>query len=154
MKNKIIISIGVFLASAITASYLISASKSPKHFQRDTEFVSRQESQNFWIKMLNEKNPDLHDAVIAAMLLSKDSGKEIYVLHNSKTNALGFPNRLKYRISTERGTVDNILSFDYSTKYISFDHFNSNDGPTIEHVHNKIIVDRKIGSYYSELGIK
>jgi len=154
MKNKIIISITVFLASAITASYFITVSKSPKHSQEKIEFVSRQDLQNFWIKMLNEKNPDLHDAVIAAMLLSKDSGKEIYVLHNSKTNALGFPNRLKYRISTERGAANNILSFDYSTKYISFDHFNSNDGPIIEHVYNKIIVDRKISSYYSELGIK
>jgi len=161
MKNKINISVlGVSIAIAVVVGYLtgfpanaFNLLNKNKSLEK-AEYVSREEVQNFWIKMMNEKNPELHDALIAAMLLSKDTGKEIFVLHNSKTNSLSNSNKLKYRLSTQRGTVDNILSFTYDTKYISFDHFRASDGPSLEESYNKIIIQRKINAYYSELNIK
>jgi len=171
MKKKIIISVlGVSIAIAVVVDYLTGfpakstppgrvwplpgAPGYPLAALEKTEYVSREEVQNFWIKMMNEKNPELHDALISAMLLSKDTGKEIFVLHNSKTNSLSNSNKLKYRLSTQRGTEDNILSFTYDTKYISFDHFRASDGPSLEESYNKIIIQRKINAYYSELNIK
>lgn len=113
-----------------------------------TDYVSRIELQNYWIKAINIKNPELHDAIVAAMLLSMDAGKEIFVLRNNEGG------KLKYRLSTNRGNADNILSYSHKDRYISFDHYNVTDGPLIETVSNQLLIERKLDSYYQELGIK
>ena len=100
-----------------------------------------------WIKLLNIENSQLHDAVIAAMLFSKDTNKEIFVLETTNST-------LKYCLSVERGNAENILSYSHKDKYFSFDHYNSKHGPSVKYAEEVLIVDKKIQKYYSELGIK
>ena len=142
-----------WLVTSILVVVLISfgylAHQASKHKKIPTnDYVSRIDSQNYWIKAINIKNPELHDAIVAAMLLSKDTSKEIFVLRNSEGG------KLKYRLSTNRGNADNILSYSHKDRYISFDHYNVTDGPLIETTSNQLLIERKLDSYYQELGIK
>lgn len=142
-----------WLVTSILVVVLISfgylAHQASKHKKIPTnDYVSRIDSQNYWIKAINIKNPELHDAILAAMLLSKDTSKEIFVLRNSEGG------KLKYRLSTNRGNADNILSYSHKDRYISFDHYNVTDGPLIETASNQLLIERKLDSYYQELGIK
>ena len=142
-----------WLVTSILVVVLISfgylAHQASKHKKIPTnDYVSRIDSQNYWIKAINIKNPELHDAIVAAMLLSKDTSKEIFVLRNSEGG------KLKYRLSTNRGNADNILSYSHKDRYVSFDHYNVTDGPLIETTSNQLLIERKLDSYYQELGIK
>jgi hypothetical protein len=155
MKNKIIYSL---CASSLIFTGLSGCKAPPLAFARQKNIsennISRTDAQNCWIKMLNEKNPQLHDAVVGAMLLSKDSNKEIFILRNIQPDSTGLIKRSKYRLSTIRGDAENILSVDFKNKYISFDHFNESEGPSIETAYDKVFVDHKINLYYAELNIK
>lgn len=139
----------LYVASLIVAGftgYAISNRPVKENIQY-IDYVFREDSQNKWIKILNNKNPELHDAVIAAMLVSKDTGKEMFVLRKQD-------GKLKYTISPSRGNADNILSFDYKTRYLSFDHYNEEDGPSLQAAENILVIDKKIALYYKELNIK
>ena len=139
----------LFAASLIIAcftGYAFTNRTSNKNAQY-VNYVCREDSQNKWIKILNDKNPELHDAIIGAMLLSKDTGKEIFVLRKSE-------GKLKYAISVIRGNAENILSYDYKTRYLSFDHDSEDDGPSLQTAENILVIEKKIDSYYKELNIK
>lgn len=116
-------------------------------YAKENEVLSHQQSVHEWIKLLNLENPELHDAVVVAMLLSKDFGKEIFVLDNASDH-------LKYRLSLERGNADNILSYSYKDKFMSFDHYSVKHGPSVKYAEQAYLVDKQILRYYSELGIK
>lgn len=113
------------------------------------DYASRQDSQVKWIKTLNESNPELHDAVIATMLASKASGKEVFLLRDNKPL-----NKLKYKLSYERGGAENLLSYDFKQNYFSFDHYSSDDGISVATAENMIVIERKMSKFYKELSIK
>lgn len=115
----------------------------------DTEMLAEKELQGKWIKLLNERNPELHDAVIAAMLLSKDINTEIFLHHNTKEDR-----KLKYVISDKRGDAENILSYNHKTHSFSFDHYSEKDGPSMQTVEDREVINKKINKYYEELGVK
>lgn len=111
--------------------------------------VSRMETQSRWIKMLDKSNPELHDAVIAAMLVSKDSGREVFILRENDANK-----KLKYKLSILRGNADNIMSYNHKDSWFSFDHYNAKDGPSFSTAENQLFIENKLNRYYKELNIK
>ncbi len=115
----------------------------------ETERLTAKDLQSKWIKSLNESNPELHDAIIAAMLISKDANVEIYLHRN-----IGENKKFKYTISDKRGDAENILSYNYKTDFFTFDHYSIDDGFTMQMVENREIINRKINKYYEELGVK
>lgn len=157
--NNIALRIGVFAATLILAFALgysgayDGAINSIKNFdfrnEKERIEVSRNDAQSRWIKMMEQKNPELHDAIIAAMLISKDMNREIFVLKKENPNK-----KLKYQLSNERGHADNLLSYSYKNNWFSFDHYNDNDGPWLSTAENQLFVERKISRYYKELNIK
>lgn len=137
---------GLPVVTEMFANY--SANKAEERALTTGDFASREDVRSKWIRILNEKNPQLHDAMLAAMIASKASNKEIFILTNDK-NA-----KMKYKLSLTRGNADNILSYNHKINYISFDHYSDNEGPTLTSVENMICVERKIAVFYKELGIK
>lgn len=126
-----------------------------------TYYVTRTDAQNYWIKQLSVKNSKLHDTIIAAMILSKDTNKEIFVLKVNYPLSIqdrmnpGLPSpEIQYRLSTTRGNADNILSYNHKIRYFSFDHYSENDGPSLQAAQDKLSLDRQINSYYQELGVR
>lgn len=124
-------------------------------------YVTRIDAQNYWIKQLSVKNSKLHDTIIAAMILSKDTNKEIFVLRvNYPLSLQGRMNPelpspgIQYRLSTTRGNADNILSYSHKIRYFSFDHYSEHDGPSLQAAQDQLFIDRQINSYYQELEVR
>lgn len=144
-KHTIIIACVTAFVLSVAAAVLYPTKKK----EPIDEYITRQESQSRWIRMLNQENSQLHDAVLAAMLASKASGKEVFIQIEQ------YPlSRFKYKLSYERGGAENLLSYNHVGGYFSFDHYSEKIGPTLTAAENMIVIDRKINRYYSELGIK
>lgn len=163
MNNKKLL-VGFVCISILSAAFVFSlgriiyTSKERKSVENgDTLFgwveggvvIPRLETQARWIRLLDKNNPELHDAIIAAMLVSKDSGKEIFVLRENKENK-----KLKYRLSLVRGNANNMLSYTHYNRWFSFDHYNDKDGPWLSTAENQLFIENKINRYYKELEIK
>jgi hypothetical protein len=112
--------------------------------------ISPAEIRTKWIKLLNLHNPELHDAVLASMLASKASGKEVFIWNESEDATT----RLKYKLSYERGGAENLFSYSHKDKWFSFDHYSEKLGPTLQMAESMIAVDQRISKYYTELDIK
>ena len=114
--------------------------------------VSRADAQNLWLKKLEVAKPDLHAMTLLAMLLSKDTGKEIFVV--AKTNS--FNTRIVYLVTPVRGGSENLFSYDFKNNYFSFDHYNllSKDGPSLADATYELEISRRVQGYYKELGVK
>ena len=147
MTNKNIV-VGFVCISIASAAFVFSLGSKQRKFSEEIN-VSRMETQARWIKMLDKSNPELHDAVIAAMLVSKDSGKEVFVLRENDANK-----KLKYKLSILRGNADNIMSYTHKDSWFSFDHYNDKDGPWLSTAENQLFIENKLNRYYKELNIK
>lgn len=147
MTNKNIV-VGFACLSIASAAFVFSLGLKERNFKEEIA-ITRLEAQARWIKMLDKSNPELHDAVIAAMLVSKDSGKEVFVLRENDADK-----RFKYKLSILRGNADNIMSYTYKDSWFSFDHYNDKDGPWLSTAENQLFIENKINKYYKELNIK
>lgn len=147
-KATIVTSLCVAVFSAAFAFFIFSASsiviKNQTDDVRNTKSVQRN-----WLMMLNLQKPDLHDAIVAAMLASKSSGKEVFVLKEDAPLS-----KLSYKLSFIRGGADNLLSYTHDERLFSFDHYNEKTGPTLAMAENAMYINNKIINYYAELGIK
>lgn len=144
--NKYIktLTLTAFIVSVSAAFYLTKPAS-----KVSDDFAPRQEVYSRWIKELNKSNSQLHDAILAAMLASKVSGKEVFILHNNVQHA-----KLRYNLSYQRGGAENILSYNFNENYFSFDHYSTNEGISLPSAENMIIIDRKLQKFYKELSIK
>ena len=145
--NKNIV-VGFVCVSIAAVAFVFSLGSKERKVSEEAT-VSRMEAQARWIKMLDKSNPELHDAVIAAMLVSKDSGKEVFVLRENDANK-----KLKYKLSILRGNADNIMSYTHKDSWFSFDHYNDKDGPWLSTAENQLFIENKLNRYYKELNIK
>ncbi len=118
-------------------------------YRVESQELKTKELQGKWLRALSERNSELHDAIIAVMLISKDVNTEIYLHRNLDNNR-----RFKYTISDKRGEAENILSYNHKNNYFSFDHYSSEDGPSIQSVEDAEFIKNKIDKYYEELGVK
>ena len=165
-----------FAARTTPAPVIATVKVTPKYIDSS---ISPAEIRTKWIKLLNQHNPELHDAVLACMLASKVSGKEVFILvenNEARTTAEEyifrdglkyklsyerggveqylFRGKLKYKLSYERGGAESIMSYSHKENWFSFDHYNEKMGPTMAMAESMIVIDQRIGKYYTELGIK
>jgi len=167
MKNIIIVGTCLFTfiaASAAAWNFAARTTSAPviatvKVTPKTVDTVSVNDIRTRWIKLLNQHNPELHDAVLACMLASKVSGKEVFILtENNEARTAAeeyiFRDGLKYKLSYERGGVESIMSYSHKENWFSFDHYNEKMGPTMAMAESMIIIDQRIGKYYTDLGIK
>ena len=187
MKNIIIVGTCLFTfiaASAAAWNFAARTTSAPviatvKVTPKTVDTVSVNDIRTRWIKLLNQHNPELHDAVLACMLASKVSGKEVFILtENNEARTAAeeyifrdglkyklsyerggveqylFRGKLRYKLSYERGGVESIMSYSHKENWFSFDHYNEKMGPTMAMAESMIVIDQRIGKYYTELGIK
>ena len=145
--NKNIV-VGFVCISIASTAFVFALGSKERKFSEEATF-SRMEAQARWIKMLDKSNPELHDAVIAAMLVSKDSGKEVFILRGNDTSK-----KLRYKLSILRGNEDNIMSYVHKDSWFTFDHYNDKDGPWLSTAENQLFIENKLNGYYRELNIK
>ena len=149
------LSISLLLGCAACKTNTSSGGSLPaKSFNKNSgDFsVSRADAQNFWLRKLEQDKPELHAMTLLAMLLSKDTGKEIFVV--AKTNNLN--SRVVYLVTPVRGGSESLFSFSFKDNYFSFDHYNllSKDGPSLADATYELEISRRVQGYYKELGVK
>lgn len=136
-----------FAARTTPAPVIATVKVTPKYIDSS---ISPAEIRTKWIKLLNQHNPELHDAVLASMLASKASGKEVFIWNESEDATT----KLKYKLSYERGGAENLFSYSHKDKWFSFDHYSEKLGPTLQMAESMITIEQRIGKYYTELDIK
>ena len=108
---------------------------------------------NEWFKKLDEVNPQLHDTLLEALFLSRQSGKQVYVLKR-RLGTDEKPGPVVYAPSLTRGGADNLLSVQFSDRSFHFDHFDTKeDGPTLEQVRERMFTEERIRRLKRDLGI-
>ena len=106
---------------------------------------------NAWFEDLNRDNFALHDTLLEALFISRQTGKTVFVLRVNVEGAEQ-PPRL-YRVSLERGGVDNIVGVNHSTREFLFDHFLPSDGPSLQQIRQRLRYDERIRGLKKDLGI-
>ena len=106
---------------------------------------------NAWFEDLNRENFPLHDTLLEALFISRQTGKTVFVLRVNVEGAEQ-PPRL-YRVSLERGGVDNIVGVNHSTREFLFDHFLPSDGPSLQQARQRLRYDERIRGLKKDLGI-
>ena len=106
---------------------------------------------NAWFEDLNRDNFALHDTLLEALFISRQTGKTVFVLRVNVEGAEQ-PPRL-YRVSLERGGVDNIVGVNHSTREFLFDHFLPSDGPSLQQARQRLRYDERIRGLKKDLGI-
>lgn len=144
MKKIILLSSFLFLAACGTTQN----DGGVYNFSDGTVGVVKIDVESEWVKRLGKTNESLHDAVIAAMLVSRKTGKEVFVQKKKEGD------KKHYYLSYVRGDSENVLGYLYNTRFISFNHYSSEDGPSFEEVANQVYIDTKVKEFYKELGIK
>ena len=108
---------------------------------------------NEWFEELNKVNPQLHDTLLEALFLSRQSGKPVFV-SKRRLETEGKPGPLVYAPSLKRGGADNLLSVRFSDRSFRLDHFDAKeDGPTLEQVRERLYTEERIRKLKRELGI-
>jgi hypothetical protein len=90
------------------------------------------EVRNAWFEALDRANPDLHDSLLVALHLSRQTGGEVFVRRLEIEGAKSPPQR--YRVSAERGGGDNVVGVNYATREFLFDHYLPADGPSMQDI--------------------
>ncbi len=106
---------------------------------------------NTWFEELNRENFVLHDILLRALFISRQSGKVVYV-RRVKVEGAKMPPRL-YRVSMERGGSDNLVGVNFATREFLFDHFLPSDGPTLNQTRRDLRYDERILELKKDLGI-
>ena len=106
---------------------------------------------NAWFEDLDRENFMLHDTLLEALFISRQTGKTVFVLRVTVEEA-ETPPRL-YRVSLERGGVDNIVGVNHASREFLFDHFLPSDGPTLQQTRRRLHYDGRIRNLKRDLGI-
>ena len=112
---------------------------------------SATEVRNAWFEALDLANPDLHDSLLVALHLSRQTGAEVFVRRLEIEGAKSPPQR--YRVSTERGGADNVVGVNFATREFLFDHYLPTDGPTLNEIRQSLRNDTRIRELKKDLGI-
>jgi hypothetical protein len=104
-----------------------------------------------WFKALDRENPNLHDRLLVALHLSRETGKEVFVRRLEIEGAKSPPQR--YRVSTERGGADNVVGVNFATREFLFDHYLPTDGPTMQAIRTRLQNAASIRRIKRDLGI-
>ena len=106
---------------------------------------------NAWFEDLDRENFMLHDTLLEALFISRQTGKTVFVLRVTVEGA-ETPPRL-YRVSLERGGADNIVGVNHASREFLFDHFLPSDGPTLQQTRRRLHYDGRIRGLKRDLGI-
>ena len=106
---------------------------------------------NAWFEDLNRDNFALHDTLLEALFISRQTGKTVFVLRVTVEGAKT-PKHL-YRVSLERGGADNIVGVNHATREFLFDHFLPSDGPALQQTRQRLHYDRRVRELKKDLGI-
>lgn len=109
------------------------------------------EVRNAWFEALDLANPDLHDSLLVALHLSRQTGAEVFVRRLEIEGAKTPPQR--YRVSTERGGADNVVGVNFATREFLFDHYLPTDGPSIQEIRTRLQNAVRIRRIKRDLGI-
>ncbi|MDC0143738.1 hypothetical protein OAK45_04310 [Verrucomicrobia bacterium] len=109
------------------------------------------EVRNTWFEALNLANPDLHDSLLMALHLSRQTGAEVFVRRLEIEGAKTMPQR--YRVSAERGSSDNVVGVNFATREFLFDHYLPADGPSMQGIRTRLQNAASIRRIKRDLGI-
>ena len=106
---------------------------------------------NAWFEDLDRENFELHDTLLKALFVSRQTGKVAFVRRLEPEGAEE-PQRL-YFVSLERGGSDNIVGVNHATREFLFDHFLPIDCPTLNQSRERLRYAARIYSLKKDLGI-
>ena len=106
---------------------------------------------NAWFEDLDRENFMLHDSLLEALFISRQTGKTVFVLRGTAEGAKT-PSR-RYRVSMERGGADNIVGVNHASREFLFDHFLPSDGPSLQQARQRHRYDERIRGLKKDLGI-
>jgi len=106
---------------------------------------------NAWLEELDRSNPELHDTILIALVLSRQAGREVFV--HKRTVGEGGAAQVFYGTSMERGGSENLMSVNYATREFLFDHFTPADGPTLQAMREQLFAKERIRAIKRDLGI-
>jgi hypothetical protein len=109
------------------------------------------EVRNAWFEALDRANPDLHDSLLVALFLSRQTGAEVFVRRLEIEGAKAPPQR--YHVSAERGGADNVVGVNFATREFLFDHFLPADGPSMQDIRTRLQNALRVRSIKRDLGI-
>ena len=108
---------------------------------------------NAWFKELDQANFPLHDKLLEALFISRQTGKEVFVRRIMTEGGNQDIPLKRYRVSTERGGADNVVGVNYATGEFRLDHYLAADGPTLDEVRQHLQNRSRIRELKKELGI-
>jgi hypothetical protein len=106
---------------------------------------------NTWFEELNRENFVLHDILLRALFISRQTGKVVYV-RRVEAEGAKIPPRL-YRVSLERGGSDNLVGVNFAMREFLFDHFLPSDGPNLNQTRRSLRYGERIRELKKDLGI-
>ena len=109
------------------------------------------EVRDAWFEALDLANPDLHDSLLLALHLSRQTGAEVFVRRLKVEGAKTPPQR--YRVSVERGSSDNVVGVNFATREFLFDHYLPADGPSIQGIRTRLRNAASIRRIKRDLGM-
>lgn len=109
------------------------------------------EVRNAWFEALDLANPDLHDSLLVALQLSRQTGAEVFVLRLEIEGAKTSPQR--YRVSAKRGDADNVVGVNFAKREFLFDHYLPTDGPSMQGIRTRLQNAARIRRIKRDLGI-
>ncbi len=118
--------------------------------------VSESTVLNAWFEALDRENFALHDELLKALFLSRNTGHEVFVRRlvldeEAGGEADSVPRR--YHVSLERGGADNVVGVNFATREFRLDHFTPADGPTLQQVRERLENKQAIRRLKRDLGI-
>lgn len=108
---------------------------------------------NAWFRELDEVNFPLHDALLEALFISRQRGKEVFVRRIMVEGDDHDIPLKRYRVTIERGGADNVVGVNYATREFRLDHYLQDDGPTLDEVRQRLKNQSRIRELKKELGI-
>ena len=108
---------------------------------------------NAWFKELDQVNFPLHDKLLEALFISRQTGGEVFVLRIMPERSDQDTPLKRYRVSTKRGGADNVVGVNYATGEFRLDHYLAIDGPTLDEVRQHLQNRSRIRELKKELGI-
>lgn len=146
MSKRILVSL-----AAIILGWTGCVSSSRDIYQRNDLTLSMATVRNAWLEELDRVNPDLHDSILIALVRSRQTGREVFI--HKRTIGEGEAARAFYGTSMERAGAENLMGVNFATREFLFDHFNNDDGPSLETIRERLFAREAIRKVKRDLGI-
>ena len=146
MSKRILVSATVLLAVLAGC-----ATGTGEVYQRNDLRLPMADIRNAWLEELDRSNPELHDTILIALVLSRQAGREVFV--HKRTVGEGEAAQVFYGTSMERGGSENLMSVNYATREFLLDHFTPADGPTLQAMREQLFAKERIRAIKRDLGI-